>query len=272
MPNIAPDQINRYKAFFLSHGGGPLPLLGDPGHEEMVSCLKDVAAIIPKPNAVVVVSAHWEGTLPTITSGASPSLIYDYYGFPEEAYAIRYPCVGEPSIARNIYKLLRDKGIQAELDEGRGFDHGLFIPLNIMYPQADIPCVQLSLVRMLDPAKHIEIGRAISPLIADNILIIGSGFSFHNMREFFRPNTPESQAMNHSFEEWLHKTCSYPGYSENERTQLLLRWADAPGAVFCHPRAEHLLPLHVCYGVAQSPSTDYFDLHIMGKKSSMYLW
>ena len=263
---------NRATSRLYSHRGGPMPLLGDPGHKEMVSCLKDIASTIPKPKALVVVSAHWEDRLPTITSGASPSLIYDYFGFPEEAYDIRYPCLGEPSIARKIHKLLTDLGIQTRLDEGRGFDHGLFIPLKIMYPQADIPCVQLSLVRTLDPAKHIEIGRAISPLIADNLLIIGSGFSFHNMREFFRPSTPESQALNHSFEEWLLKTCSNPGYSEDERMQMLIRWAYAPGARFCHPREEHLLPLHVCYGVAQAPCTDHFELQIMGKKSSMYLW
>lgn len=238
----------------------------------MVSCLENIAAIMPKPKAIVVVSAHWEGVLPTITSGASPSLIYDYFGFPDEAYAIRYPCVGEPSIARNIHELLSDAGIQAGLDEERGFDHGLYIPLKIMYPRADIPCVQLSLVRSLDPAKHIEIGRAISPLIADKVLVIGSGFSFHNMREFFKPSTPESQGMNYSFEAWLLDTCRKPGYSEDERAQLLIHWADAPGARFCHPRAEHLLPLQVCYGVAQAPCTECFELQIMGKKSSMYLW
>lgn len=264
--------MNGCKALFLSHGGGPLPILGDPGHKEMVSCLESIATIIPKPKAIVVVSAHWECALPTITSGASPSLIYDYFGFPDEAYAIRYPCTGEPSIARNIHKLLSDVGIQAGLDDSRGFDHGLFIPLKIMYPRADIPCVQLSLVRSLEPAKHIEIGRAISPLIADKVLVIGSGFSFHNMREFFRPNSPESQAMNHAFETWLLNTCSHPDCSENERTQRLIHWADAPGARFCHPRAEHLLPLHVCYGVAQAPCAEYCELEIMGKKSSMYLW
>lgn len=261
-----------YKALFLSHGGGPLPLLGDPRHQEMLSSLENIASIIPKPDALLVISAHWEQPVPTITCGTKPSLIYDYYGFPDESYNIRYPCVGEPSVARKIHKLLGDSGIQSELNEKRGFDHGLFIPLTIMYPAADIPCVQLSLVATLDPLAHIEIGRALKPLSLDNVLVIGSGFSFHNIKEFFRPNTRESETLNHSFEEWLRDTCCNSGYPEEDRMQRLIRWSDAPGARFCHPREEHLLPIHVCYGVAQTACSESFELNIMDKKSSMYLW
>ncbi|MCD2452551.1 dioxygenase [Methylicorpusculum oleiharenae] len=263
---------NKYKALFLSHGGGPMPLLGDAGHQEMVACLENIASIIPKPDALVVVSAHWEERLPTITSGTTPSLIYDYSGFPEESYGIRYPCVGEPSLARQIQELLSDAEILSELDGERGFDHGFFVPLKIMYPEANIPCVQLSLVSTLDPSEHIEVGRALRSLSLGNVLVIGSGFSFHNMKAFFRPDTPKSLELNHLFEEWLLKTCCNSDYSEDERRQLLIRWTDAPGARFCHPREEHLLPLHVCYGVAQAPCPEYFEVKIMNKKSSMYLW
>lgn len=263
---------NTYKALFLSHGGGPMPLLGDAGHQEMVSCLEHIASVIPKPDALVVVSAHWEEHLPTITSGATPSLIYDYYGFPEESYDIRYPCAGEPAIARKVHKLLSDSGVQSELDEERGFDHGLFVPLKIMYPKANIPCVQLSLVGTLDPQEHIEVGRALRSLSLDNVMLIGSGFSFHNMKAFFRPDALESRELNYSFEEWLLKTCRNSDYSEQQRKKMLARWADAPGARFCHPREEHLLPLHVCYGVAQAPCSESFELEIMNKRSSMYLW
>nr|WP_241546869.1 class III extradiol ring-cleavage dioxygenase [Thiohalobacter thiocyanaticus] len=251
---------NTYKALFLSHGGGPMPLMGDAGHQEMVSCLENIASIIPKPDAVVVVSAHWEARLPTVTSGATPSLIYDYSGFPEESYNIRYPCVGEPSIARKIHELLSDSGIQSGLDEERGFDHGLFVPLKIMYPEADVPCIQLSLVSSLDPCEHIEIGRALRSLSLDNVLLVGSGFSFHNMKELFQTTNPESEKLNHSFEEWLLKTCCDPGYSEEERVQMLVRWADAPGARYCHPREEHLLPLHVCYGVRKRHARNVLNL------------
>ncbi|MCW9049527.1 MAG: dioxygenase, partial [Deltaproteobacteria bacterium] len=150
--------------------------------------------------------------------------------------------------------------------------HGLFVPLKIMYPEANIPCVQLSLVNTLDPSHHLKIGRALQSLNQQNVLVIGSGFSFHNLKAFFAADTPESQELNHSFDEWLLKTCCSSNYSEKERTQRLVRWADAHGARFCHPREEHLLPLHVCYGVAQTPCSDYFELEIMNKKSSMYLW
>jgi 4,5-DOPA dioxygenase extradiol len=260
------------KALFLSHGGGPLPLLGDAGHQEMVKCLKNIASIIPQPKAIVVVSAHWEEPIPTITSGKNPALIYDYYGFPEESYTIEYPCSGEPSLADDIHQLLGNAGIQSRLDDARGFDHGLFVPLKIMYPEANIPCVQLSLAKNLDPSYHIEIGQALQALNQLNVLVIGSGFSFHNLKAFFTADTTESQELNHLFEEWLLNACCNANYLEEERAQLLVHWSEAPGARYCHSREEHLLPLHVCYGVAQAQCSERFGLTIMNKESSMYLW
>ncbi|WP_297186478.1 class III extradiol ring-cleavage dioxygenase [uncultured Porticoccus sp.] len=260
------------KSLFISHGGGPLPLLGDPGHSEMVSCLQGIAAAIPKPDALVVVSAHWEETTPTITAGRSPALIYDYYGFPPESYDIRYPCVGEPSLAIDIQRMLGDCGIAAQLDENRGFDHGVFVPLKIMYPEADIPCVQLSLVSTLDASFHIDIGAALQGLKRQNVLVIGSGFSFHNLKDFFAPESTKSRQLNHSFEQWLLNVCTDDQYLEKERRDLLVGWEEAPGARFCHPREEHLLPLHVCYGRSQTRCTEQFELTIMNRKSSMYLW
>lgn len=249
-----------------------MPLLGDHGHREMVSCLKNITSKFPKPAALLVVSAHWEEQIPTITTGVNPSLIYDYYGFPDESYDIQYPCAGDPALAGEIYKMLEYANIEARTDDMRGFDHGLFVPLKIMYPEADIPCVQLSLVNSLDPSYHLNIGRALQSLNQQNVLVIGSGFSFHNLKAFFVVDTAKSQELNHSFEEWLLETCCSSDYSEVERTQRLVEWAEAPGARFCHPREEHLLPLHVCYGVAQSPCANCFELKIMNKKTSMYLW
>lgn len=260
------------RAIFISHGGGPLPLLGDPGHSEMVSCLQELAAGIPRPAAIVVVSAHWEEPVPAITAGSAPSLIYDYYGFPPESYKIQYPCAGEPALAREIYRSLGERGIDAKLDEARGFDHGVFVPLKIMYPEADIPCVQLSLVNTLDPLLHIEIGSALKNLVNQNVLVIGSGFSFHSIKAFFTPDTIESVQRNESFEKWLQNVCSNNELSEHQRRELLIHWSDAPGARFCHPREEHLLPLLVCYGVAQAACTNMYEVNIMNKKSSMYLW
>ena len=109
--------MNTTRVLFLSHGGGPLPLLGDEGHEELVECLKGIAATIKKPSAIIVISAHWEEQIPTITSGANPSLIYDYFGFPEESYSIEYPCPGEPALAGQIHRLLSNAGIESRLDD-----------------------------------------------------------------------------------------------------------------------------------------------------------
>ncbi len=262
----------RPSTLFLSHGGGPLPLLGDQEHREMVDCLKEIAVQIKQPSAIIVVSAHWEENIPTITSGATPSLIYDYYGFPEESYSIKYPCSGEPLLASQIHKILGKAGFTARLDEKRGFDHGLFVPLKIMYPEAHIPCVQLSLVSSLNPAEHIKIGQALQNLEYENLLIIGSGFSFHNMNAFFSPETSKSKMMNENFETWLLETCTSAELNEEVRTQRLIQWTEAPSARFCHPREEHLIPLHVCYGVAHTGCSDSFELRILKIKSSMYLW
>ena len=260
------------QVLFLSHGGGPMPLLGDKGHKEMVDCLQKIATDIRKPSAIIVISAHWEENVATITSGHNPSLIYDYYGFPDESYNISYPCPGEPLLAKQIHSALKSADIASTLDEHRGFDHGLFVPLKIMYPDAAIPCVQLSLVNNLSPTEHINIGRALQGLDYDNLLVIGSGFSFHNMKAFFAPETPDSRAKNQSFENWLIETCSSSDIDEDNRTQRLIQWDKAPAARFCHPREEHLLPLHVCYGIADSHCTVYYELQILNKKSSMYLW
>jgi len=244
--------IIQSSVLYLSHGGGPLPLLGDKGHQNMVNFIREVAPQLVKPSAILVISAHWEESKPTITSGKSPSLIYDYYGFPKASYEIEYPAPGAPELANKIFNLLGKAGIEAKLDDQRGFDHGLFVPLKMLYPEANIPCVQLSLVNSLQPEEHIQMGKALADLRKDNVLVIGSGFSFHNLKEFFMPSTKEAKAMNESFEQWLIETCSSSHFTEQEREQRLRNWHAAPAASYCHPRAEHLLPLHVCYGVAGS--------------------
>ena len=147
-----------------------------------------------------------------------------------------------------------------------------FVPLKIMYPEADVPCIQLSLVSSLDPGEHIKIGTALSGLNHENLLVIGSGFSFHNMNAFFAPGTVEMETMNGEFMQWLNDTCSDPDLEEDERISRLVNWEKAPSARFCHPREEHLLPLHVCYGVSNCACREFFELEIIGKKASVYLW
>jgi aromatic ring-opening dioxygenase catalytic subunit (LigB family) len=256
---------------FIPHGGGPLPLLDDPGHQALIDFLQGIPARIPTPSAICVISAHWEESTATITSNASPSLIYDYYGFPESAYAIQYPALGSPSLAIKIYTVLQQSGIPAHLDEHRAFDHGLFVPLKLMFPDAGIPCVQLSLLNNLDPAAHMAIGKALRPLRRDNVLFIGSGFSFHNMRAFFSGNQGVDE-QNTTFQKWLIDTCTDPKLSLAERTSRLIAWDRAPSSRYCHPREEHLLPLQVCAGLSDDVAELVFDGEVLGKKACGFIW
>jgi len=265
------DEAILSPVLFIPHGGGPLPLLGDPGHQQLLDFLPGIAAKIPMPSAICVISAHWEESIATITSGTSPSLIYDYYGFLDAAYAIQYPAPGSPNLADKIFTALQQNGISVRLDEQRGFDHGLFVPLKLMFPDAQIPCVQLSLLSNLDPAAHIAIGKALRPLRQDKVLFIGSGFSFHNMRAFFTDNQGVDE-QNTAFQTWLMATCTDPKLSFAERTSRLIAWARAPGARYCHPREEHLLPLHVCAGLADETAELVFEGEILGKKACGFIW
>lgn len=264
--------VSAVSIIYISHGGGPLPLLGDMAHNEMIEVLQDISRNIKRPSAIIMVSAHWEEQQPTITSAAQPALIYDYYGFPEESYSIQYPAPGNPALATKVFEKLKQAKIDAVLDDKRGFDHGLFVPLKIMYPEADIPCIQLSLVNDLDPAIHLHLGKALAELNDDTTMIIGSGFSFHNLRAFFKPATQDEITMNAEFEQWLNQACASQDLTEAERELRLMSWAQTPAARFCHPREEHLLPLHVCYGAAGKPARQVFNYEVMGKKVSSYLW
>jgi 4,5-DOPA dioxygenase extradiol len=237
---------------YIPHGGGPLPLLGDEGHQELVGFLRSFATSMHRPKAIIVVSAHWEATVPTVTAGASPSLIYDYYGFPAEAYRLQYPAPGDPALAGRIKAALNEAGFSVVMDTSHGFDHGMFVPLTLMYPEADIPCVQLSLVRGLDPALHLQMGQALAALGEEDILVLGSGFSFHNMQEFFNSPGPGvvGDPRNDAFQAWLAETCGSSSLEPLERLERLAAWETAPHSRYCHPREEHLLPLHVIAGAA----------------------
>lgn len=260
------------QALFISHGGGPMPLLGEPGHQQLVDTLKQLALTLPKPRAILLISAHWEEEIATVTSAAAPGLFYDYSGFPATAYQIQYPAVGEPALAAQVVQSLQQAGLAARADTKRNFDHGMFVPLKIMYPQADIPCVQLSLLHSLDASAHLALGKALRSVQYPGLLVLGSGFSFHNMREFFATPTPEATAKNQAFEHWLLDTCSNTLLTEAEREQRLQHWAQAPAARFCHPREEHLLPLHVCAAYAGNASKTHYATTVLGKMSGMFYW
>ena len=262
---------NKAQVVYFSHGGGPLPILGDPGHKAMVDFMQKLPSQLRKPNAILVISAHWEESTATILGSQTPSMFYDYYGFPDEAYEIDYPAPGSPELAKRIVELLNKNNIVARIDFKRGFDHGLFIPLKLMYPQADIPSLQLSLIRGLNPAIHLALGKGLRELIHENILIIGSGFSFHNLNAFSWEgiNTPDSP--NENFQHWLIEVCTSQ-ISQSEREKRLIEWQKVPFARYCHPREEHLMPLHVCQGIADKQATLIFNDYIMGKKAVAFLW
>jgi 4,5-DOPA dioxygenase extradiol len=262
---------NQAQIVYFSHGGGPLPILGDAGHKAMVDFMHQLPSRLRKPEAILVISAHWEESAATLLGAQTPPMFYDYYGFPGEAYEITYPAPGSPELATRIAGLLNQGNIPARIDPRRGFDHGLFIPLKLMYPQADIPSLQLSLVRGLNPAAHIALGKALRELRHENILVIGSGFSFHNMRAFSWQSMHAPDPANDAFQNWLIETCAGL-LPQSEREQRLIEWEQAPSARYCHPREEHLLPLHVCLGMADKPATVIFDDYILGKRALAFLW
>jgi 4,5-DOPA dioxygenase extradiol len=262
---------NKGQIVYFSHGGGPLPILGDANHKAMIDFMRRLPSQLAKPASILVISAHWEENAATLLGAQNPAMFYDYYGFPDEAYDITYPAPGSPEQANRMAGLLNKNNIPAHIDSRRGFDHGLFIPLKLMYPQADIPCLQLSLVRGLNPGAHIALGKALRALKNENILVIGSGFSFHNMQAFSWQGTGASDPANDAFQEWLIENCT-GAMSQAEREGCLIEWERAPSARYCHPREEHLLPLHVCLGMADRPAKLIFDDQILGKRSVAFLW
>lgn len=261
----------RGRIIYFSHGGGPLPILGDASHNAMVKFMKQLPDNFDRPEAILVISAHWEEQLPTLLGSAFPQMFYDYHGFPEEAYHIDYPAPGNPRLADKIVELFARQDIQSRIDSERGFDHGLYIPLLLMYPAAEIPALQLSLRKSLDPAEHLAMGHALRELLQENILVIGSGFSFHNLSAFFRQVGNTADPANDAFQDWLIETCTGP-LPQREREQRLLHWQQAPSALYCHPREEHLLPLHVCLAAANSPAEKIFDDRIAGKRAVAFQW
>jgi aromatic ring-opening dioxygenase catalytic subunit (LigB family) len=240
----------RMPTWFVPHGAGPCFFMdwnpADAWHR-MADFLKGAAATLPqRPSAIVMVSAHWLQPDFTVTSGQHPELIYDYSGFPEHTYELKYPAPGAPELSERIVQLLGRAALSSGQDARRGFDHGMFIPMMLMFPEADIPVVQLSLANSLDPEAHLQAGRALAALRDEDVLIIGSGMSFHNMRGY---GDPRFGPISDAFDRWLTHTVEAPW---DKRHQALLDWEQAPCARLCHPpRAEeHLLPLLVVAGAA----------------------
>jgi aromatic ring-opening dioxygenase catalytic subunit (LigB family) len=238
--------------WFIPHGAGPCFFMEwNPinAWDRTADFLKGLAKTLPAaPKAIVMVSAHWLESSLSVTGSPNPELIYDYYGFPEHTYALQYPAKGEPLLAKAIVQRLKDAGVPASIHPSRGFDHGMFIPMLLMFPNADIPVVQLSLNSNLDAQTHLEIGKALASLRDEGVLMIGSGMSFHNMRGYGKPQFgPISDA----FDGWLTQTVESDSATRNKR---LADWSAAPFARQSHPlgEEEHLLPLMVAAGAASN--------------------
>ena len=241
--------MTRLPTYFVSHGGGPWPWMKDqygPAYAELEASLVDIKRQVGvRPKAVLVVTSHWETDAFTVSSGTAPGMIYDYGGFPPHTYQIRYPAPGEPQLAERVARLLNDAGQPARLDAERGFDHGTFSMLAPIYPGADMPVVQLSIRHGYDPAVHLAAGRALAPLRDEGVLILGSGLSFHNLRQF----GPGGALASHAFDAWLQHVLLE--LKPEDREQAMLHWSEAPYARMAHPREDHLVPLWVALGAAE---------------------
>jgi len=208
------------------------------------------------PKAIVLVSAHWEeDEVVKVAGSVEHDLFFDYYGFPAETYDYEYPAPGEPSVAAEVVRLLKEANIKVEMDNERGWDHGVFVPMLCMFPEAKIPVVPISVLKNQDASQHLAMGMALRSLRDQGVLILGSGASFHNFG-FFRAATAEEQEAGAVHSEkwaaWLTETMTSPKLTNEERLAALKNWEQAPSALACQPpnQAEHLMPMFVIAGAA----------------------
>lgn len=265
MPKLMPKEKSRsFPTYFLSHGGGPWPWFEDESREvygKLEHSLKSLVSELGRtPEAILVISAHWEESDFTIIGNPRPGMIYDYSGFPDYLYQIEYPAPGAPEVAKRVSELLTQAKIPSKVDLSRGFDHGVYSVLKPMFPDASVRVLQLSLKSDLNPESHLQLGRALAPLREEGVLIMGSGLSYHNLRRFGAAGKKPSA----EFDAWLQT--SLLETAPETRTQKLIQWERAPAARLSHPREDHLIPLLVAVGAAESEEarliyyeTDFFD-------------
>lgn len=268
------DQSVLQPCLFIPHGGGPWPFIktaiGPPGMwDGLRDYLTSLADTLPlRPNAVLVISSHWETAAPTVLTDPAPKLLFDYHGFPPETYQLSYPAPGAPDLAARVRALLRDGGVTSDELNDRGLDHGVFVPFMLIYPQADMPILAMSVQRRSSVDTHLAIGRALAPLRSEGVLIVGSGMSFHNLAAFFSP-TPAASGPAHAFDDWLTETVEHE--DPDVRNARLKDWKSAPGATHSHPTAEHLEPLFIVAGAAhRNQGRRVFHDELAGKPISAY--
>ncbi len=252
----------RLPTYFISHGGGPWPWL--PDMRKMLHSLEVSLANMPKeigvkPKAILMVSGHWEEDDFAVMSSPTPGMVYDYGGFPPFTYQIKYAAPGAPDVAKRVAELLKAAGLPTHMDATRGFDHGVFAPMQVMYPAADVPLLQVAIRHSYDPEQHLALGRALAPLRDEGVLIVGSGLSYHNLR-LFGPGAKEPSA---AFDAWLDETVNADAKTRVDR---LKEWDKAPAARVCHPQEDHLVPLFAVVGAAENEKATrvYHDTNVFG--------
>lgn len=252
----------RMPTYFISHGGGPWPWLPDMRrmlHSLEVSLANMPSEIGETPKAILMVSGHWEENDFAVMSSPAPGMVYDYGGFPPFTYQIKYAAPGAPAVAARAAELLKAAGLPTHLDGARGFDHGVFAPMQVMYPDANVPLLQVAIRHSYDPDEHIALGRALAPLRDEGVVIVGSGLSYHNLRLF----GPGAKAPSAAFDEWLNEAMMAEPAA---RLEYLRQWDKAPSARVCHPQEDHLIPLMAAIGAAENETATrvYHDTNVFG--------
>lgn len=237
----------RMPTYYISHGGGPWPWMED--RRRVFAKLEESFLRMPdelpeRPKAILMISGHWETENVSVMHAAHPPMVYDYYNFPPHTYEVTYPSPGAPDLAERTAALLKETGLPVQLNETQGYDHGTFVPMAILYPDADIPLFQVSIRKNYDPEEHFRIGRALAPLRDEGVLIIGSGLSYHNLRAF----GPGAKVPSMAFDSWLDQTLALPS---TERTAALMDWESAPYARDCHAQEDHFVPIFAALGAAE---------------------
>lgn len=266
------EKTGKLPTVFLPHGAGPCFFMDwepEGTWERMETWLRNLADLVGSvPRAILIISAHWEADDFSVNTRVDHELLYDYSGFPEHTYRLTWPARGNPALAAEVRRCLEGEGLVTSGDDRRGLDHGVFIPMKLAFPDADIPVVQLSLRSTLDPGEHLTAGRALQLLRSQGVLIFGSGMSFHNMQRLRREGQADPDSRR--FDRWLAETVGLP---RDDRDARLMDWANAPGGRASHPVEEHLIPLHVVAGAAgDDPGRKVFGDTVLGSLQSAFVF
>ncbi|EXJ87202.1 hypothetical protein A1O3_04161 [Capronia epimyces CBS 606.96] len=286
MGSVTPTTTKRAPAFFVSHGAGPFAILGTPHQQPLVDLCKETRWVLDGAKGIIIVTAHWETDQPHISSGAAPELYYDYFDnlaneLPKEAWEIKYPgAKGDPELARRIKEKLDKDGFQAVLDDQRGWDHGVWVPMILLRPQADLPIVQVSIPAGADAATEnsLKLGRSLEAFRDDGYVILGSGSSYHNFGAVIdsimgKPGAPPVPS-NRPFEDAMEEVATIP--DADEKVRRALKWREEfPNSEAVQPvgSSEHFMPFLVNIGSAGNDvGKKLGEWELFGTIMTSYIW